>query len=154
MAENKIIIITLYLSLQPCSCTYLGYPRIYFAGQHRAHPSTRNNDRCDFRMDEEVSAEWGKNGTQEFELFNTIVTSVVYENGSNSTNDPIVGHGNLQRPFANFVDLDVDVQTHLTIYGLQFGITWNESNPEDAYFPWRMDKEHHDTEPMDSTEVL
>ncbi len=61
-------------------------------------------------------------------------TSVVYESGDTSTNDPIIGHsiiGNLQRPFAKFVDLDVDVQTHSTIYGLQFGITWNESNPEE-----------------------
>ncbi len=39
-------------SLQPASCTYLSYPRNKnFAGQHQADASTRNNDRCDYRLD-------------------------------------------------------------------------------------------------------
>ena len=90
-------------------------------------------------MDKELnpdlnSVDWGFNGTNEFEFFNTYISSVVYQDGSSSVEDPVVGRhiiGNLERPFAKLTDLDTDCQDHSTIYGLKFGIKWSEDFPDD-----------------------
>ena len=118
--------------------SYLGYPRIHFAGQFRADTNTRNNDRCNYRMNKEtdpdLNNDWAMNGTGEFQFFNAKITSFVDRNGIRSSKDPIVNHaiiGNLLRPFAKLTDLDVDCQDHSTIYGLNFGITWNSDIPEE-----------------------
>ena len=118
--------------------SYLGYPRIHFAGQFCADANTRNNDRCNYRLDKEtnpdLNADWGWNGTSEIHLFNAKITSFVDKNGVNFKSDPVVNRaiiGNLLRPFAKLTDLDVDCQDHSTIYGLNFGIAWNNDIPEE-----------------------
>ena len=116
--------------------SYLGYPRINFAGHFRADTDTRNNIRCNYRTDHDVSedtnADWGFNGTNEFQFFENIVTSVSYLDGSESTDDTVIGKhivGNLQRPFSKLTDMDTDAQDRSTIYGMKFGITWDTSSP-------------------------
>ena len=62
------------------------------------------------------------------------MTSVVYQNGTESLSDAVVGRtivGNLKRPNAKITDLDVDAQDKSTIYGMNFGITWNETFPSE-----------------------
>ena len=119
-------------------CSYLSYPRIHFAGQFRADSDTRNNDPCNYDPQFELNldtngVDWGFNGTNEFQFFDTEVTSVYYGDGTMSTSDPVVGRGivgNLERPFAKLTDLDVDCQDHSSIYGLKFGIQWSDDHPE------------------------
>lgn len=125
--------------MQPALTSYLGYPRIHFAGQFRADPDTRNNFRCNYRLSEplasDLNADWGFNGTSEFQFYNTYVTAVVNKTGQLSTKDAIVGNyiiGNLRRPFAKLTDLDVDAQMHTTIYGMKFGIKWNNDFPDNS----------------------
>lgn len=127
-------------SLQPGLGSYLGYPRIHFHGQFRADSDTRNNERCNYRMDHKLNSDtngvdWGFNGTNEFQFFNTSVTSVVYENGSISDDDPIIGQyifSNLEHPYAKLTDLDTDEQGHSTIYGMEhFGIKWSRDFPKE-----------------------
>ncbi len=124
------------------SASYLGYPRINFAGHFRADTDTRNNIRCNYRLDHDISddfnADWGFNGTNEFQWFENIVTSVSYFDGTESTDDTVVGKhivGNLKRPFSKLTDLDTDSQDRSTIYGMKFGISYNRSFPaEDMRF--------------------
>lgn len=82
--------------------------------------------------------DWGFNGTSEFQFFDAHVTGVVHNDGSFSTEDSVIGAdviGNTDRPFAKVVDLDTDCQDKTTIYGMQFGISWDEddSNLELAF---------------------
>lgn len=138
MLSSLIIIIS--HSFRLGLSTYLSYPRIHFHGQFRVDSNTRNNDLCNFRVSHNLNndrddLDFGFNGTNEFHFFRTRVTSVVYEDGSANTNDPIVGHdifSNLKRPYAKLIDLDVDLQRHSTIYGMKdFGIKWNDDFPEE-----------------------
>ena len=121
------------------SASYLGCPRINFAGHFRADVNTRNNFRCNYHLNKplysNLNKDWGFNGTNEFELVQNAVTSVVYQNGTLSLVDPVVGKfiiGNLDKPFAKIVDLDTDAQDRSTIYGMQFGIAWSEIYPRDS----------------------
>ena len=127
----------MFYSFQLSFGSYLGYPRIHFAGQIRADSDTRNNDRCNYRLDKETNPDlnddWGVNGTNEIQFFNATITSFINKNGIRSNLDPVVNHtiiGNLLRPFAKLTDLDVDCQDHSTIYGLNFGIKWNNEIPD------------------------
>ena len=128
--------------MQSALGSYLGYPRVHFAGQFRADTDTRNNARCNYRMDKELdddlNGDWGFNGTNEFQFFDVGVTSVVYQDGTTSDTDSIIGRniiGNLKRPFAKLTDLDTDIQDHSTIYGLNFGIAWDDwDDSEDKAF--------------------
>ena len=115
-------------SLQSVLASYLGYPRINFIGQFRADTATRNNHICNYRDDAPyISAaefDWDSNGTNEFQFVNTEITSVVYENGSLSVRDSIVGHstvGNLDQPIAKISSPN---NQHCGIFGMMFGIQW------------------------------
>jgi hypothetical protein len=71
------------------------------------------------------------NGTNDFQLYNAYVTAAVNSTGQ-LTDDAIIGHyiiDNLRTPYAKLVDLDVSAQAHSTIYGMKFGINWNNSFP-------------------------
>ena len=122
--------------MQPAFSSYLGYPRIHFAGYFRADSDTRNNDRCNYRTDKPINpdtnADWGFNGTNEFQFFDTAVTAVVDSTGSLNTKDAIVNLpivGNIKRQRAKLTDMDVECQDHSTIYGMNFGIGLNEDFP-------------------------
>ena len=109
--------------------SYLGYPRIHFAGQYRGDVNTKNNDVCEYFVDEPFgqtpSLDWNEYGTNDFELVSTKVTSVHYEDGTSSLKDSVVGQGfvgNVDRPHAKFVNDYIPC-----VYGLSLGIQWEDS---------------------------
>lgn len=120
----------LYGCFQPALSSYLGYPRINFAGQYSVDTNYINNDRCNYRMDVdiEVTPTLHNYGSNSFRFYETKVTSVVYSDGtleSDPSVEPIIDKkvvNNVNRPFAKLVDLDVDCQLHSAIYGMNFGI--------------------------------
>ena len=78
-----------------------------------------------------MNADWGFNGTGEFEWFEVAVTSAFSRDGKQSDNDPIIGKrilSNLIRPYAKLTDLDTDCQKRSTIYGMKFGLCTADSN--------------------------
>ena len=116
------------------SSSYLGYPRINFEGYFRADANTRNNDRCNYRpgkVNNDMNADWGFNGTGEFEWFEVAVTSAFSQEWQQSDNDPLIGKrilSNLIKPYAKLTDLDTDCQGRSTIYGMKFGLSTTDSN--------------------------
>ena len=118
-------------SVQSALSSYLGYPRIHFAGRFLADPNICNNDLCAYRMDKPPPRADSKCGTNEFRFHECKVTSVVYEDGTYSTADPVVGQGiidNLDRPLAKMVDNTLSGYT--TLYGMKFGIKWLNTFPQ------------------------
>ena len=85
-------------------------------------------------MNSDTNADWGFNGTAEFEWFETVVTSVFSQNRKHA-NDPLIGKrilSNLERPYAKLTDLDTDCQKRSTIYGMKFGLcTADSTDPRD-----------------------
>ena len=115
-----------------CS-SYLGYPRINFKGNFRADSNTHNNDVCNYRdasIPENHYVDWNSEGTNEFEFVNAKVTSVVWNDGTvHEKDDAIIGHsiiGNLDGPISKISDGSTRDPEVFTIYGMQFGIKWNE----------------------------
>ena len=101
--------------------SYLDFPRTNFAGQFHADVSTRNNDGCNYKLPTPPVNVWNPLGTGEFYI-DAKVTSVVYKDGTYSTQDPIVNSpivNNINMPPAKLVDLDPDNQMKSTVYGLQ-----------------------------------
>ena len=86
-----------------------------------------------------MNADWGFNGTGEFEWFDVKVTSAFSQEGQQSDNDPLIGRrilSNLIKPYAKLTDLDTDCQARSTIYGMQFGLSTADStvdNPQTAF---------------------
>lgn len=124
------------------SGSYLGYPRVNFAGQFRADVSTANNRRCFYlpkdKKRQNITINWGSTGTNEFHFYNSHVTSVVYENGVESTFDKLVSHniiGNLRKPLAKVTDLDVDNMARTMVHGMEFGVGWDNDTPA-LYGKW------------------
>ena len=118
----------------------MGYPRIHFAGKVYADANYANNEMCFYRPDVETVKSYDyhelyvKYGTNEFYFYDCHVTSVVYEDGTFSTDDPIVGHeiiGNLDRPQPKMVDNSLSSFT--AIFGMSFGIKWTEKAPKNRY---------------------
>lgn len=110
--------------------SYLGYPRMHFAGEYRADASTTNNDYCNYRMNEPLNPDlvdwdYDKYGTNEFEIVNVKVTSVHYKDGTSSLKDSVVGQdivGNIDRPLAKLVSSN---NHRCSIYGMKLGIQWS-----------------------------
>jgi hypothetical protein len=75
--------------------SYLGYPRLHFAGKFLADVSTINNDSANFSPETpDVALGWNPNGTGVFDLNDCVVTKVVYGPGDEATTpeqDPLVG---------------------------------------------------------------
>src|SRR5687767_14051299 len=107
--------------------TYLGYPRLHFAGAFQADPSTVNNDPAHFddatfqarfqqpetgSQPDQMNGWWNPRGTGAWRLRDCRVTSVLYSDGSSAASalaDPIVGGtlaGADDRVSAKIVDLD------------------------------------------------
>ena len=120
-------------SLQSAHCSYLGYPRFHFAGRFFADPNICNNDLCAYRLDKPPFSPYTSEvtcGTNEFQFHDCKVTSVVYQDGTFSMTDPVVGQdivGNLEHPLAKMVDNTLNYYT--TLFGMKFGIKWSDSFP-------------------------
>jgi hypothetical protein len=85
---------------------------------------------CNYNLPSALCKSWNPNGTGEFHFFNTTITSAVYENGTLTENDTVVGShlvSNLLQPPAKLVDVDTKAQTKSTIYGLKLSML---SDPE------------------------
>ena len=132
--DNIIIIMLNSFRPKLMASSYLGYPRLNFAGQFRADSDIQNNKRCNYRLDYPGSPiESYLSGTNEFQFLDAKITSVVYKGGQTSLADPIVGSsivGNLDQPFAKLIDLDVEVQDKAIIYGMKFGVSWKDGVPQ------------------------
>lgn len=114
------------LSLDTVNGSYLDVPRIHFHGKYRADVNSRNNWNCNFDPSLPLypKEEWNFNGTSEWELIDTVVTSVVDKDGNEVSNSPLLGaelFSNQERPLAKIVDLDADFQK-CTVYGLNIGL--------------------------------
>ena len=57
--------------------SYLDVPRLHFTGQFRADVNTRNNENCNFDLDNKLfpPKEWNFAGTSEFGFFDAKITS-------------------------------------------------------------------------------
>ena len=113
--------------------SYLEVPRIHFTGKFRADVNTRNNDNNTFsagQLNPDQNADWNFNGTNEFSFFDTSIVAVdLSSSGSADPEDPVLSaiiSNNADRVLPKIVDLDVDCQKVSTIYGMKFGIGWNE----------------------------
>ena len=113
-------------SLAVVEGSHLDIPRLHFFGRFRAAANTRNNERCNFDPNNELSImmEWNYKAANEWEFINTTVRGVVDSTGVFSKNHPLVGaelFSNEDRPFAKMVDLDVDWEG-TTLYGMEVGL--------------------------------
>ena len=117
--------------------TYLGYPRIHFAGQFRADTSTTNNEFCNYRMDQplmnDLEIDHNMDGTNYYEIVNAKVTSVHFKNGTSSLKDSFVGQdiiGNTDRVCAKLAS---PYEQFSSLYGLTFGIQWSTATKATAF---------------------
>ena len=92
-----------------------------------------NNYDCNFDSYVEYvpgdGGNWNSIGTGEFSFFDTMVYGAVGKDGKFTESDPVIGAkvlDNGKSPYAKLVDLDVDAQAHSTIYGMRFGIGWEQ----------------------------
>jgi hypothetical protein len=115
--------------------SYLRGPRLVFSGRFQADPSTVNNDPKNFNSANfQLTAQngsWNPNGTGAWRLKDCVVTSVVYSDGtttSNSAVDPIIGAtlASNSSTEAKIVDLDSEHQMTSQIWG--FGITLGDQS--------------------------
>ncbi|HYJ87057.1 MAG TPA: hypothetical protein VEW46_13435 [Pyrinomonadaceae bacterium] len=105
--------------------SYLDVPRLHFAGTFRADPSTVNNTPQNFDPATVITSQnngWNPNGTGQWQFLNCQVQSVVYNDGTISSDDPVIGspvQGTDQPQIAKLVDLDSEQQMVSEIYGFQ-----------------------------------
>jgi hypothetical protein len=127
--------------------TYLGYPRLHFAGRFQADPSTVNNDPAHFDNDRFVArfqkrqtlnapnGWWNPQGSGAWHLHDCRVTSVLYDDGtvvSSPEADPIVGGALVDandRVSAKIVDLDPQWQMVSQIWGLRLQLSDSSGRP-------------------------
>ena len=111
----------------PVLCSYLGYPRIHFAGKYYADTNAGNNDQCNYRMDGEIQTRPTVHsyGSNSFRFYDAMVTAVVDKHGRYQNDDFLIGKhiaSNIDRSQAKIVNMDVDAQMFSSIYGMNFGI--------------------------------
>jgi hypothetical protein len=105
--------------------SYLDVPRLHFAGTFKADPSTLNNTPQNFDPATVITPQndgWNPNGTGQWQFLNCQVQSVVYNDGTVSSDDPVIGspvQGTDQPQIAKLVDLDSEQQMVSEIYGFQ-----------------------------------
>jgi len=130
--------------------TYLGYPRLHFAGAFQADVSTVNNDPSHFddatfqarfqqpqtgSAPDQMNGWWNPRGTGAWRLRDCRVTSVLYSDGSLAASalaDPIVGGtlaGADARVSAKLVDLDTEQQMVSEIWGLRLRLLDSQGRP-------------------------
>ena len=124
-------------SLQAATASYLDeYPRIHFAGQFFTDINTVNNYRdnyIDAIPEPDLVSGWNPGGASQWAFVDCKVTSVVYADGTATTDDPVVGKSivnNVDSVFAKLVDLDPDCQFVSTVFGMTFGIDWKADTHE------------------------
>jgi hypothetical protein len=116
--------------------SYLNLPRLVFAGQFQADPSTVNNDPEHFNINQFQSnytlpgpgasnGWWNPGGTAAWRFFECKVRRVMYQDGTFSSNpevDPVVGapvNGSNIKVEGKLVDLDPEQQMVSEIWGFQ-----------------------------------
>ncbi len=122
--------------------SYLNSPRLTFAGEFQADPSTVNNDPAHFNNKTFKSSFqqygagtkngwWNPEGTGNWRLVGCKITSVTYLDGSSTTNakeDPVIGMNITDansRVAGKLVDLDSQQQMVSAIWGLLIKIVSN-----------------------------
>lgn len=106
--------------------SYLNSPRLTFAGQFQADPSTVNNTPTNFQIEgfDPANGLWNPNGTGNWRFIGCKVTSVTYKDGTGTTDpakDPIIGMSIIDtnsRVAGKLVDLDSQQQMVSAIWGL------------------------------------
>ncbi|HEV3164023.1 MAG TPA: hypothetical protein VGZ22_08320 [Isosphaeraceae bacterium] len=113
--------------------SYLSVPRLVFAGQFQADPSTVNNDpehfdtsafKSSYQQPGQNNGWWNPAGTGAWGLTNCTVQRVVYRDGTTTNNaqaDPIIGAAINGQPgiVGRLVDLDPEQQMVSQIWGLK-----------------------------------
>jgi hypothetical protein len=113
--------------------SYLGFPRLHFAGRYQADPSTVNNspdvyDNTTFhpRFQKKPFGGWNPDGTGSFRFRETRVTGLLDVDGTPSPTDPLLGGRLLdgdRQVSAKLVDLDAQQQLVSEIWGLRLKLT-------------------------------
>jgi hypothetical protein len=115
--------------------SYLDVPRLHFAGNFIAQPSTLNNTGSNF--DPAVTnpfPSWNPNGNHYWQFLNCTVQTVVNSDGSiyqSPNQDPIIGAAftSTDNPTpAKLVDLDTEQQLVSQIWGLQIKVAISETD--------------------------
>jgi hypothetical protein len=116
--------------------SYLSAPRLVFAGQFQADPSTVNNDpehfdtsafKQNYQQPGQNNGWWNPAGTAAWALISCTVQRVVYRDGSTTNDpqaDPIIGapiNGPTEPP-GRLVDLDPEQQMVSEIWGLKVAL--------------------------------
>ncbi len=128
--------------------SYLNNLRLVFAGDFQADVSTVNNDvrHFDNATFEErfqkfqegnvMNGWWNPIGSGAFRLINCRVTAVYYQDGTSSTEDPIVGlfiNGSNNRVGGKMVDLDPQWQQASELWGLTVRLSASGDNPTNLF---------------------
>ncbi|HEX8565203.1 MAG TPA: hypothetical protein VF648_06000 [Pyrinomonadaceae bacterium] len=121
--------------------SYLNSPRLTFAGQFQADPSTVNNDQTHFdnanfsdtfqtyQTSGDANGWWNPDGTGSWRFIGCTITSVTYKDGTTTTSpgdDPIIGmsiEDANTRAAGKIVDLDSQQQMVSMLWGLIVRIT-------------------------------
>ena len=128
--------------------SYLNNLRLVFAGDFQADVSTVNNDvrHYDnatfeerfqkFQEGDVMNGWWNPIGSGAFRLINCRVTAVYYQDGTSSTEDPIVGlfiNGSNNRVGGKMVDLDPQWQQASELWGLTVRLSASGDNPPNLF---------------------
>jgi len=118
--------------------SYISIPRLAFSGSFEADVSTINNDVRHYNVDtfksrfqdmqnqEALNGWWNPEGSGAFRLWGVRITDALLEFGQNNTSDPIIGlsvNAQSDQSSAKLVDLDPQMQTVSTIFGLKITLT-------------------------------
>ena len=120
--------------------SYLGVPRLHFAGTFLARPSTVNNDINNYDpATSPLDPGWNPDGDARWDFLGCKVTAAYYADGSSATAvsaDPIVGTPltSISSPPAKIVDLDPDQQLVSEIWGLRVRLGSPASGSLDAHY--------------------
>ena len=134
--------------------SYLAVPRLVFAGQFQADPSTINNDpehfdTARFRANYQLPGAgatngwWNPQGTGAFRLRGCTVRSVVYRDGSSCADpdfDPVIGaviNDVGSRVEGKLVDLDPEQQMVSEVWGLTVNLSPPPSSGDPSRFGWK-----------------
>lgn len=125
--------------------SYLNSPRLTFAGQFQADPSTVNNDPYhfdnasfrpnyqEFNTADNMNGWWNPEGTANWRFTGCLITSVTYKDGTTVTDpkkDPIIGMSIMDadsRVAGKIVDLDSQQQSVSMLWGLVIRIVSGEN---------------------------
>ena len=122
-----------------CMGSTLDYPRIHFRGRYYANVNTVNNFESNYKLtlpEDEISHGWNPTGGNEWSLQDCFVTSVVYSNGTISTDpnrEPLIGAVVDTNPFsveAKLSCFDVAAQNKSALYGATVGVKQNKYSNE------------------------